>query len=80
MKHHQKKSGHQLEVLLHKISQPQYKGKHIVFMGGKIYQAKTGKGASKLVKGLTKKFPDQTPTLAYIPKTDSLILIFPCKK
>lgn len=63
--------------LLLKIYQsPKYKGKHIIAIGGKIYATKTGKAKSELLDKLLKKYPSTTPTITYIPKVDSLILIF----
>lgn len=53
---------------------PQYRGKHIVMIRGKIYTAKSGKEASVLFDKLTKKYPRYIPTLTYIPKEDALIL------
>jgi hypothetical protein len=62
--------------LLIKIYQnPKYKGKHIITIGEKIYATKTGKAKSALLDKLLKKYPKQTPTITYIPKVDSLILI-----
>jgi hypothetical protein len=53
---------------------PKYRGKHIVLAGGKIFTAKTGEGATKILKDVRKKYPDQTPEIAYLPKAQSLIL------
>lgn len=55
---------------------PQYSGKHIIIIGGGIYSTKTGKQASTLLETLLKKYPKQVPVVTYIPKVDSLILIF----
>jgi len=63
------------KVLSKKIySDPQYKGKHIIIIGGRIFAAKTGLAASKMLEELLKKYPRSTPTLTYIPKADTLIL------
>jgi len=51
-----------------------YRGKHIIMIANKVYTATTGKNASKLFDKLTKKYPDKTPTITYIPKNDTLIL------
>lgn len=51
-----------------------YKGKHIIIIGGKIYAAKTGLTASKMLESLLKKHPKEIPTLTYIPKADTLVL------
>lgn len=63
------------QQLISKIySNPQYKGKHVVIIGGKIYAAKTGKSAAKMFAELTQKYPSQQPTVTYVPKADTLIL------
>lgn len=53
---------------------PYYRGKHIILVGGKVYTAKTGVGASKNLKEVLEKYPDETPEIAYLPKTPFLIL------
>lgn len=62
--------------LLVKIYQePKYKGKHIIVIDNKIYATRTGKAKSVLLDKLLRKYPDKTPTITYIPKVDTLILI-----
>ena len=51
-----------------------YRGKHIVLVDNKIFTAKTGEGASKILTEVRVKYPDQTPEIAYLPKAQSLIL------
>lgn len=46
----------------------------MIILGGKIFAAKTGAAASKLLENLVRKYPHETPTLTYIPKADALIL------
>ncbi len=53
---------------------PRYRGKHVILAAGKIYTAKTGEGASEILKKLEKKHPKVTPEVAYLPKARSLIL------
>jgi len=62
------------ELIAKVYSSPQYKGKHVVVIGGKIHTAKTGKSAAKMFEELTHKYPYQQPTITYIPKADTLIL------
>lgn len=52
-----------------------YRGKHVVILGDKIYSAKNGKLASKILEKLIKKYPKETPIISYIPKSDALILL-----
>ena len=53
---------------------PRYRGKHVILAAGKIYTAKTGEGASEILKKVRKKHPGITPEVAYLPKAHSLIL------
>lgn len=62
-------------LLVEIYQNPRYKGKHIIIMGGKVYATKTGKAKTKLLHELLNKHPKDTPTITYIPKVDSLILI-----
>ncbi|PIP16202.1 MAG: hypothetical protein COX46_03675 [bacterium (Candidatus Ratteibacteria) CG23_combo_of_CG06-09_8_20_14_all_48_7] len=65
-----------LKILYEKVySEPKYKGKHIIIIGGRIFAAKTGLTASKMLEELIKKHPRSTPSLTYIPKADTLILL-----
>lgn len=56
------------------MSNPAYKGKHIILIAGKLFTAKTGKQASKILDVVEKKYPGETPAITYIPKADTLIL------
>ena len=40
---------------------------------GKVYTAKTGEGATEILKKLEKTHPDVVPEIAYFPKVHSLI-------
>ncbi|MBI4226123.1 hypothetical protein HY612_03345 [Candidatus Roizmanbacteria bacterium] len=53
---------------------PRYRGKHIILAAGKIFTAKTGEGASKILETIRKKYPKEIPEIAYLPKAHSLIL------
>jgi hypothetical protein len=53
---------------------PKYRGMHIVLSSGKIFTAKTGDGAMKILRKLEKSDPDSVPEVAYLPKAHSLIL------
>jgi hypothetical protein len=55
-------------------SNSKYWGRHVIILGDKIYSAKSGAKASKMLEELMKKNPSDTPTLTYVPKTDTLIL------
>ena len=53
---------------------PRYRGKHVILVAGKIFTANTGQGASEILEMVRKKYPNQTPEIAYLPKSTSLIL------
>ncbi len=61
-------------TMLNILGNPKYKGKHIIVISNKVFTAKTGKQANKLLDKLEKKYPDETPAITYVPKTDTLIL------
>lgn len=51
-----------------------FRGKHVVLVGGKVFTAKTGEGATEILQKVRIKYPNQTPEIAYLPKAQSLIL------
>ncbi len=53
---------------------PKFRGKHVILAAGKVYTAKTGERASKILERIRKKDPKITPEVAYLPKAHSLIL------
>lgn len=62
--------------LMIKIYQnPKYKGRHIIAIAGQVFSVKTAKAKSRLLDKLLKKYPKETPTITYVPKADSLVLI-----
>ena len=56
------------------FANPRYRGKHVILVRGKIFTAKTGEGASKILDKIREKHPKETPEIAYLPKAHSLIL------
>ena len=63
-------------ILISQVYQdPKYQGKHIIIIGGKIYATKTGKQSAMQLEKLLEKYPKETPSITYIPKADTLILI-----
>ena len=64
------------KVLISKVYRDsKYSGKHVIIIGGKIYAKKTGSAKSELLEKLIKKYPEETPIVAYIPKEDALVLL-----
>lgn len=68
--------GKKSEFMANVLSNPRYRGKHIVVIAGKVFAADTGRQAARIFNEVTKKYSGQIPTLAYIPKEESLILIW----
>ena len=56
------------------VNDPKNKGYHLIVVAGKLFKAKTGEGALKMLEKVDKKFPNATPEITYIPKAQSLIL------
>lgn len=56
------------------FANPRFRGKHVVLVANKIFTAKTGQGAAKILDKVFKKYPKETPEIAYLPKSHSLIL------
>lgn len=55
------------------LNDPKYRGYHVVVSGGKVFAAKTGEKASKILEDVRKKYPKEIPAITYIPDADSLI-------
>lgn len=53
-----------------------YRGRHVLVVGRKVYTAKTGSQALKILEKLEKKDPTCSPLITYIPKAGTLILWF----
>lgn len=65
------------EVDIHAIYRdPKYGGKHVIVIGEDVYTAKSGKAHNLLLEKLVKRYPDKKPLVMYVPKEDTLILIF----
>lgn len=60
--------------MINVMSNPKYRGKHVIVIGGKVFTAKSGPEANKILDKLEKLYPKETPAITYIPKTDTLIL------
>lgn len=67
------KNSHKM-TMLKIMSNPVYKGKHIIIAAGKVFTAKTGREANKILDMIHDKYPSEIPEITYIPKADSLIL------
>lgn len=50
------------------------RGKYVVIIGKRVFTAKTGREATRLLAQVRKKFPQKTPLATFVPKADTLIL------
>lgn len=69
----QKKSQLKKPKMIKIMENPKYKGMHVIFVNNKIYTAKTGRKAARILKELRKKYPDQTPQITYVPKANTFL-------
>ena len=58
------------------MSDPRYRGFHVIVVAGKVFKAKTGEKASKILDEVRRKYPKEVPAITYIPDADTLILWF----
>lgn len=58
------------------MSDPKNKGYHVIVVDGKLFKARTGDGASKILNKVHRIYPDKIPAITYLPDADSLILWF----
>lgn len=56
------------------MSNPKYRGKHIVVVAGEVFAAKTSREANKILDKLEKKYPSEIPAITYVPEADTLVL------
>jgi hypothetical protein len=61
-------------MLLRLLSHPANRGKHLICVGEKVFTARTGDQALKILNRVHEKYPKKKVTLAYAPKADALIL------
>jgi len=59
-------------TMINIMSNPLYKGKHIIVVAGKVFTAKTGEEANNIIDKLEKKYPKEMIEITYIPKADTL--------
>lgn len=62
------------KTMIQIMGNPKYSGKHVIMVAGKIFTAKTGKTANRILDRVEKKYPKNSIAITYIPKEDTLIL------
>ena len=50
------------------------RGKYVVIVGNRVFTAKSGKEAARLLSKVRKEFPTKTPLATFVPKEETLIL------
>lgn len=55
---------------------PKYRGRYVIVVGKEVYSTKSGRAHARLLERLMSEYPDEKPLVTYIPKEDTLILIF----
>jgi hypothetical protein len=58
------------------MNDPRNRGYHIIVTAGKLFRAKTGEKASKILDEVRQKYPKEIPEITYLPDADALILWF----
>lgn len=58
------------------LNDPSYRGYHVIVIAGKVFKAKTGKTASKILDKVRRDYPGKIPAITYLPDADTLILWF----
>jgi len=54
---------------------PRYRGKRVVIIHGKVFPAPSGRSGFRTLKALLKRYPADVPTIVYVPKAETLILV-----
>ena len=62
------------KISLRLLNDPTNRGKHLICVAGKVFKARNGKEALRILNQIHKKYPQRKVTLTYMPKADTLIL------
>lgn len=54
---------------------PRYRGKWLVVIHGKVFRHPGGTAGVRKLGSLLKRYPSETPTIVYVPKAETLILV-----
>ena len=64
-------------VIAKVYANPRYRGKRVIVIHGKVFPSSGGKSGFRQLKALLQRYPEETPTIVYVPKAESLILALP---
>ena len=62
-------------VIAKVYANPRYRGKRVVIIHGKVFPGPSGIAGFRKLKALLRRYPKETPTIVYVPKADTLILL-----
>ena len=54
---------------------PRYRGKRVIIIHGRTFSSAAGRPGFRTLQALLKRYPRETPTIVYVPKADTLILV-----
>ncbi len=77
-----KTNGHptRTERLIARVSaSPRYRGKRVIIIHGKAFPSPSGRAGFHTLRSLLKRYPNETPTIVYVPKAETLILHKKCQ-
>lgn len=73
-----KTNGHtasQAALIAKVYANPRYRGKRVVVIQGKVFPGAKGSTGLRQLRRLLKRYPHETPTIVYVPKAETLILL-----
>ena len=62
-------------LLARVYASPRYRGKWLILIHGKVFSHPRGMAGIRKMRGLLKHYPGEMPTMVYVPKTETLILL-----
>ena len=62
-------------LISHVYREPRYRGKKVLIVGETIVATHWGSSSVKQLKALLRQYPNETPTIVYVPKAETLILV-----
>ena len=54
---------------------PRYRGKRVILIHGRVFPSPAGKPGFRKLQALLQRYPAETPTIVYVPKAETLILL-----
>jgi hypothetical protein len=54
---------------------PRFRGRRVIIIHGKAHASPTGTAGFKTLKHLLRRYPQETPTIVYVPKAETLAYV-----